>query len=550
VPEADAPVAWSRRHAIVFAATLAVLGLLPWTVRHWPSQDGQNHLAVAHVLMHYGDPGSPFPRYVDIETGFRPSTAIYGILTWLGRAMPLQTAEKLLVSVAIVLIPSSLLLLVRRALPRRSVNVLLALPFAVGWAFAMGFLSFLLALGLGLLTLALAWDAPGEHPGVPKLGLRHAFAAVTYFACVWFHPVGAMITGLCFLLLEGPRLRTPSAWLRIAAVVTPGALFLVVSYALAHPAPQSSAVPTETSFSDPLTLIGGLFEYHLAYTPLELVPRLVALVLLVRFGYRSIRAYSPWGATAEAGVARIVLLFLVLYGVTPHALHGWYYSSTRFLLFASALLPALAELPARIGRRLLVLAPALTAAVLAVQWPDIHRTSQVMQDILDAGESIPKDSKIVPMDFTARLLGPQPLGHSWAELVLERDAMASQLFAAGKPRMGGERFRTLTFHPGLLDEATGALPWSTYETWYDVVRKCGSDRVLAFLAFGAAGDCATLLAARKATLDEVLDRYDYVLMLGPPAYARDLIASRVELLVQKGEVFVYRVTRARAARTP
>ena len=82
--------------------------------------------------------------------------------------MPLQTAEKLLVSVAIVLIPSSLLLLVRRALPRRSVNVLLALPFAVGWAFAMGFLSFLLALGLGLLTLALAWDAPGAQPGAPK----------------------------------------------------------------------------------------------------------------------------------------------------------------------------------------------------------------------------------------------------------------------------------------------------------------------------------------------------------------------------------------------
>jgi len=135
VVDPDAPVAWSRRHAVVFGATLAVLGLLPWTVRHWPSQDGQNHLAVAHILMHYGDPGSPFPRYVDIETGFRPSTAIYGVLTWLGQAMPLPTAEKLLVSVAIVLIPSSLLLLVRRALPRRSVNVMLALEAALSIEF-------------------------------------------------------------------------------------------------------------------------------------------------------------------------------------------------------------------------------------------------------------------------------------------------------------------------------------------------------------------------------------------------------------------------------
>jgi hypothetical protein len=163
-----------------------------------------------------------------------------------------------------------------------------------------------------------------------------------------------------------------------------------------------------------------------------------------------------------------------------------------------------------------------------------------MQDILDAGASLPRGATLVPMDFSARLLGPQPLAHAWAELVVERDAIAPQLFAAGKPRMGGEHFRTLSFRPGVLDEATGSLPWSTHEGWYDVVRKCSSGALLRWFV-AASGDCAALLAERKATLDAVLDRYDYVLMLDPPDYAKDLVASRVELVQQVGVAWMYRV---------
>jgi len=539
MPSADVEP-WSRRHGVVFAATVAVLAVLPWTVRHWPSQDGPNHLAVAHILMHYGDAESPFPRYLDIETGLRPSAGTYELLTFLGRAMPLETAEKILVSLAIALLPASLLLFVRRALPRRTVNVLLALPFAVGWAFAMGFLSFLLGMGFGIIVLALGWDAPGAGEGARRMGWRHALAAVACLLSVWFHPVAAMIAGLGLVLLEWRSLGRPAAWARVLLVGMPAALFLVGSYVAAGPASQSSSAPTETHFADPLALVGGLFEAQLAYTPLELVPRLVALVLLVRFAYRGIRAYSPFGATAEGAVARIVLAFLLLYVVTPSAFQGWFYSSTRFLLFASLLLPAVAEIPARVGRRLLVLAPALTAAVLAVQWPNIHGTSREMQDILDVGASLPRGARLVPMDFTARLLGPQPLAHAWAELVIERDAIAPQLFAAGKPRMGGEHFRTLSFRPGVLDEATGSLPWSSYEGWYDVVRKCSSGALLGWFVAGS-GDCDALLAGRKAALDAVLDRYDYVLMLGPPDYARSLVASRVEIVEQRGSAWLYRV---------
>jgi hypothetical protein len=538
------PATWSRLHARVFAAVVFVLALIPWTVKHWPSQDGQNHLAVAHVLMHYGDPGSPFPQYVAIQTGFRPSAALYEILCFAGRFVPLQTAEKALVSLAIVLLPSALLLFVRRALPRRSVNVMLALPFVLGWAFGMGFLNFQLGMGLGVVTLALGWEPPSLDGSPARITWRHAVASAAYFLCVWCHPVVALITGLGLVLLEWRNLVEPRQWARLLIVVGPAAVFLVGSYLAADVTAQSSAAPTETYFADPLTVVGAAIEYNLAYTPFELVPRLVAVAILLRFAYRSIRANSLVAMQPEAAVGRLFLVFLLLYCVTPGAFRGWFYSSTRFLLYAWLLLPAVAEIPARVGRRLLVLGPALAGVVSAIQWPFIHHVSRQMQDILDVGASLPRGAKLIPMDFTVSVLGPQPLGHAWAELVVDKDVVASQLFAAGKPRMGGERFRTLSFYPGLLDIDGGKLPWSTYETWNDVGRKCKDPSSPERWFVHIPGTCEELLAQRKQTLEAVIDRYDYVLMLEPPPYGRDLIAPHLRLVSHVGSAWMYAVVPA------
>jgi hypothetical protein len=541
----DVEATWSRRHTQVFAATVAAVALLPWTVAHWPSQDGQNHLAVAHVLMHYGDPGSPFPQYVSVQTGPYPSTALYEILRVAGRLVPLGTAEKALVSVALALLPFSLLLFIRRTVPRRAINAMLGLPFVVGWAFAMGFLNFQFGLALGAATLALGWDPARASAESPRIGGRHALASFLYLLCVWFHPVAALITGLALVLLEWRNLLRPAEWPRVLVVIGPGALFLVGAYFTADAPAQASDAKGATHFADWTTVLGAAFEFNVAYTPFELVPRLVALSILLRFAYGAIRTNPPARTSPEAAVGRLFLALLVLYGVTPSSLMGWGYASTRFFLYAWLLLPAVAEIPARIGRRLVVLGPALTVAVLAIQWPFIHRASRQMQDILDAGASMPRGSKLVPMDFTVSALGPAPLGHAWAELVVDRDAVASQLFAAGKPRMGGERFRTLTFHPGLLDVATGKLPWSTNETWHEVSRNCAPPGSPTRWFVNIPGDCTELLASRKAALQAVIDRYDYVLMLEPPPYGQDLIAPHLRLVSHVGSAWMYAVIRRR-----
>jgi hypothetical protein len=256
---------------------------------------------------------------------------------------------------------------------------------------------------------------------------------------------------------------------------------------------------------------------------------------------RALRANPPYRAGAEAAVGRVVAALLVLYCVMPGTLAGWYYCSARFLLFGWLLLPVAAELSPGMARRLLVVGPALAGSLLVIQWPFIRAASRQMQDVLDVGVSLPRGARFIPMDFTPSVLGPQPTGASWGELVVEHDAVASQLFASGKPRLGGERFRTLTFRPGVIDVRAGTLPWSGFEMWNDVWRPCAAPGSPVRWFVHDDAKCDDALAARKQALEEVIDRYDYVLMLGPAGYGQELMAPHLRLISHVGAAWMYAI---------
>jgi hypothetical protein len=205
-------------------------------------------------------------------------------------------------------------------------------------------------------------------------------------------------------------------------------------------------------------------------------------------------------------------------------------------------LPLGAQFPPRVARRLVVIGPALAAVVLAIQWPFVRGASRQIQDVIDAGATLPRGAKIVPADFNASPLGPQPTIDAWGYLVLEHNAIVSQVFASGRPRMGGERFRTLTFHPGVLDVVTGRLPWSGFEMWSDVWRPCAPEGSPARWFVHTDGTCADAVAARQRALAEVLDRYDYLLMLGPSERERELFASGLRLVSHVGAAWMYAAT--------
>ena len=437
-----------------------------------------------------------------------------------------------------------MLLLALRALPRRAPNVFLLLPFVLGWPMVIGFLSFEISLALGVLVLALGWRLPPEADP-PGAGRRIALASALYLLSVWFHPAGAFLTGFALLLLEWKNVLRWREWPRMLAVVGPGAAFVVATYLTTHSS-QPLAIEGETFFSDPLSVLGAVFEYNIGFTPLELVPRIAALALLVPGAYRAARAHSLLGSSPEAAVGRVAVVLLAAYFALPGGTWaGWAYFSARFLVYGQLLLPLAADLWPSVERRLLVVGPALAGVTLAIQWPFMHRASVRTQDVVAVGESLPRDAKLIPVYFDASVLGPEINGDSWAHLVVSRsDAVASQLFAAGRPRMGGERFRMVSFLPGVLDVESGALPWSDFEMWNDIGRACAPPGASANWFVHTNGSCSEHLADRKGKLEKVVDRYDYVLMLDPPSFGREILPAKLRLVDHVGAAWLYAVASA------
>jgi hypothetical protein len=203
-------------------------------------------------------------------------------------------------------------------------------------------------------------------------------------------------------------------------------------------------------------------------------------------------------------------------------------------LLATFLLPALADIPDRLSRWVPWLGTALVLCVIASELPQLLRLSRQMDDVIEVGAELPRGAKLIPMDFMDRGWGtidkPQPLAHAWARLVETRDVVAADLFAAGKPRMGGDHFRMLSFRPQVLDVATGTLPWPSSEGVHALARQC-QDRT--------SESCRIALSRRRESLAAVIDRYQYVLLLSPPDYVREALAEHLTFRKEVGVAWLY-----------
>jgi hypothetical protein len=522
---------WSARHTAVFISAGLMLAALPWLVSNYPTQDGPNHLAVAHVVATYDAPGSPFPAYWTLDGGpLRPSTGQYWLLCGLARLCSLAAAEKVLVSLATLLLPLAAWLFARRTVPRRSGNVLLLFPLVTGWALAMGFVAFVLALGFGILVLALGWQ---PEPGAAPVRWRLILAAVLHVLCAWLHPAMAVFAGVALLTLLGPRLRHKAGWRNLLIVTGPAAAYVVIAYVTAHN-PGLPPQPHTTGWYSTLAILKGLLKYQVAYSGWELIPRGLAVMLLLGGWAAQFRRTPLWGGGPECATFRLVAVFLGLYAIAPGEISDWYYFSVRFLLIAIVVLPAAVDLPKRITRFVPIIATTLTAAVIAIAVVSLVRLDAKVQEVRDAGADLPRGSRLISINFGERGPGlveaPQPLAHAWAHLVVDRDIVSGQLFAAGKPQMGGERFRMLSMRPEVLQQDTGALPWPGFENAYALGRSCDPP---------ATSDCRSRLLAMRDSLNAVVGRYDFILMIAPPEIARTILTEGLSLRRRVGDAWIF-----------
>jgi len=308
---------------LTVAASIAVVGAV-LVAPYLPSQDGPQHLYLAHLSIHYSDPGSIYA-----ET-YRPTQAVTAqgfnfLYSPLAELLPWRRALQVTLGIILLGWSWAFVALTRALRPERFVLGLLGFATAFQWALYMGFFSFLISTSVSLAIIALAlrfstWD------------LRHrVLLGVLVTLQGVFHLFGAQVTLLFLGVLTLVR-HERGRWLR--EVGTLALISLPIAWLVARTAGAFSASSNLPSagpdaplpVAERLLLIRGVFVGGPAWRGWPVF--VLALVALASWSYRWRRGR---GSRDELALGVTSALLLSAGVLAPLHLATWQFFSPRFL---------------------------------------------------------------------------------------------------------------------------------------------------------------------------------------------------------------------------
>lgn len=171
-----------RLLALGIAAVVAPL----WMVEHLPMVDLPQHAAQVATWQRWGSAGFDYAALWEVNPR-TPYLLPNGLAYLVSHLVGVREAFRLVVSLALAAIPLATLLLLRAT--RGSPSwVLASLPIGYGFAFHWGFVSYLLAVPVAIVFLALGWryaEAPTPRRGLALWALAHLLFFCHVIAFGW-----------------------------------------------------------------------------------------------------------------------------------------------------------------------------------------------------------------------------------------------------------------------------------------------------------------------------------------------------------------------------
>lgn len=187
---------WLNDNALL--ACLLVLYVLPvWAFQYFPSADGPMHLYNAMLIGELADPSEDFFRqYFLLSDKPDPTWFVHLLLAGLMQLFPPLVAEKILVSLCIVLLPLSAAYALRAIDKDSQFLALLAVPFSLSFLLHSGFYGFVLSLAMFFFVLGY-WFRHADGFTPKSLTVLSVLGLLLYLT----HIVSFVMTGVAIALL-------------------------------------------------------------------------------------------------------------------------------------------------------------------------------------------------------------------------------------------------------------------------------------------------------------------------------------------------------------
>ncbi len=248
------------------AWVLALLGAVAplWVSQSVPMVDLPQHLQLISALHRLHDNSTLYPELLAQRPEFTPYLGYYYAVSLLNWLLPLELANRVFLSAYVIGLPLSLAFLLR-SLQRPTWPALLSIPFAYGDNFGWGFVNYLAAMPLGILTCAFfvraIADAANRKRWAILLGLS-LFSVLAFHIQIFIW----LAVALPFLLLTTPAPEGTNWRVRIPALlgVTPAVLTSLVWIGM------RLSRPAEIAPGQPWKAWGPMFsDANLAWVPFE-----------------------------------------------------------------------------------------------------------------------------------------------------------------------------------------------------------------------------------------------------------------------------------------
>ena len=166
----------------ILLGLLIVAYLLPiWLFTYFPTQDGVSHVYNSQILTEYNNPEYQFRDYYEINWYPFPNWLSHFSLAVLMFVFPPLIAEKIFLSLYVILFPLAIYYFLNAVQRGRHALVILSFTFVYNYLFLMGFYNFAVSVPLFFLALGYWWKHK-EEMSRNRIILLNLLIIITYFA--------------------------------------------------------------------------------------------------------------------------------------------------------------------------------------------------------------------------------------------------------------------------------------------------------------------------------------------------------------------------------
>jgi hypothetical protein len=317
---------------------LILIYLLPiWAFQFIPTQDGPSHLYNSQVLAWYLNPSSTFRQFFDLRLALFPNWLTYIILAPLMLIFPALIAEKILLSLYVILMPLSVWYLLDAIRHGKTLLTLASFGLIYNYLLLMGFYNFVFSLPLVLLAIGYWWKHR-ENLALRKIILINLLCVLIWFGHIIGYAVALFAIGFLALLQIRSGIKT---FLKTLACILPSTL-LFINYYLGSDIANAGKVDLSRIPGLLLDLVTMkiLVSYDAAQAAVSYtVAALFGLLLMAAF-WKKLRGKGKWTERFDRRdlFFLLILCLLAFYLLLPWSMGPGGWLNDRFALLICLLL--------------------------------------------------------------------------------------------------------------------------------------------------------------------------------------------------------------------